>query len=140
FIASCGSVRVETEFADRERFPRVVADAGCLEQVFTNLVLNAALAMKDEGTGTILIRTASSGDEISVEVADTGCGMPEENIDRILEPFSATRPGDEGTGLGLFVCREIVHDHGGTITVRSSPGQGTTFRVSFPVAAEEKSA
>jgi two-component system NtrC family sensor kinase len=70
---------------------------------------------------------------VRVEIADTGRGIPPEVLARIFEPFFTTKPSGEGTGLGLSLCRGIVEDHGGTITVESVPGRGTTFGIELPI-------
>jgi signal transduction histidine kinase len=139
FVSSCGAIRVEKSFANPGTFPAVHGDAGCLEQVFTNLVINAALAMKERGRGTIAIATETLEDGVAVEVRDDGVGIPEENLEKIFQPFFTTRDESEGTGLGLFVCRDIVHDHGGTIEARSTPGQGSVFRVTLPLGTDDGS-
>lgn len=136
FVSGCGAIRVEKRYADPEKFPSVVADAGCLEQVFTNLVINAALALKERGRGTIAISTSVVADGVLVEISDDGVGIPEENLDKIFQPFFTTRSESEGTGLGLFVCRDIVHEHGGQIEARSKPGEGSSFRITLPLQGE----
>ena len=79
-------------------------------------------------------RGASAPDRVTVDVRDTGCGIPAENLERIFEPFFTTKPVGEGTGLGLAVCLNIIESLGGTITVDSQPGQGTTFHLTLPMA------
>ncbi len=137
FVSSCGGIRVIREFSDPETFPQIVADTGCLEQVFTNLVINAALALKDRGRGTITVRTEALADGVAIEIEDDGVGIPSENVEKIFEPFFTTRSESDGTGLGLFVCRDIVHDHGGTVTVRSKPGEGSRFRIALPFGSKK---
>jgi two-component system, NtrC family, sensor kinase len=68
-----------------------------------------------------------------VEVSDTGCGIPAENLERIFRPFFTTKAAGVGSGLGLSVCQRIITMHGGDITVESQPGRGTTFRIALPV-------
>ena len=102
-----------------------------LNQVFMNLLVNAAHAM--ESQGEIRVRTWAEGGSIYVEVADTGCGIPEENLSRIFEPFFTTKEVGKGTGLGLSIAYDIVKKHGGEISVESTMGEGTTFRVRIPV-------
>jgi signal transduction histidine kinase len=98
-----------------------------------NLVLNAIGAM--QGGGTLTLRTRVRGGEASVEVQDTGTGIPEEIRDRVFDPFFTTREDGEGTGLGLAVSHSIVAAHRGTIEVESKVGRGTTFRVRFAAMA-----
>ncbi|HEV8397110.1 MAG TPA: ATP-binding protein, partial [Vicinamibacterales bacterium] len=81
-----------------------------------------------------------AGGRVRVEIADTGRGIPPEILSRIFEPFFTTKPAGEGTGLGLSLCRSIVEEHGGTITVESVPGRGTTFGVELPVVTPPSTA
>jgi signal transduction histidine kinase len=108
----------------------VRADAHRIEQVFVNLVLNAIAAMPSGGR--LEIRHVDDGSSLTIAVADTGEGIPEANIERIFEPFFTTKGTGKGTGLGLAVCRKIVEQHGGKISVSSRPGEGATFFVSLP--------
>jgi signal transduction histidine kinase len=101
-----------------------------LNQVFMNLLVNAAHAI--EGQGTITVRTGTDADCLWVEVADTGSGIAPDNLKRIFEPFFTTKPVGKGTGLGLSLSYSIVQKHGGRIEVESEPGRGTTFRVILP--------
>lgn len=103
-----------------------------LNQVVMNLVLNAAHAMGPE-RGRLAIRTGTEGDSVWLEVADTGCGIPPENLSRIFDPFFTTKPIGKGTGLGLSLSYGIVQKHRGRIDVHSEVGKGTTFRVVLPV-------
>ena len=117
------------------RLPAVAADGNHLKQIFINLIMNALQAM--ETGGTLLVRASMlDGDTVEVEIADTGAGIPAEAAEKIFEPFFTTKKPGEGTGLGLFITRKIVELYGGTIKVRSLPGQGTTFFVRLPVSPE----
>jgi len=109
---------------------RVFGNAGKLQQVFTNLILNARDAMISGGTIT-LETIANGGSEVLVSVADTGEGIPPENLGRIFDPFFTTKGVGNGTGLGLAVTYGIVQEHGGTIEAQSD-GKGSTFSLSFP--------
>ncbi len=108
-----------------------------LNQVFMNLLVNAAQAIASNGV--ITIRTGSSGDEVWVEVEDTGKGIPAENLSRIFDPFFTTKAIGEGTGLGLALSYGIVQKHNGRIEVKSEVGKGTTFRIWVPKRHVEKS-
>ncbi len=111
-----------------------------MQQVFMNLVNNALDALGPRG-GTVEITSRLEGDRIVVDVADTGQGIPEEILGRIFEPFFTTKPVGKGTGLGLAICYGIIDRLGGRISVKSRPGEGTTFRVEIPAgeaAAGEK--
>ena len=114
--------------------PETVGSAEQLIQVLMALMLNALDAM--EQGGHLIVRTGRSparGDEIVVEVEDTGMGIPRAEQTKIFEPFYTTKPPGRGTGLGLSICYGIVADHGGRIEVDSLPGCGATFRVYLPV-------
>jgi PAS domain S-box-containing protein len=125
------SARITRRYAD---VPAVLGNGARLEQVFLNLVVNAAQAMPEDETANheIRIELASDGETVRVEVADNGIGMPPHVLDRIFDPFFTTKPPGVGTGLGLPICRSIIRAHGGELEVRSAPGQGSTFTVSLP--------
>jgi two-component system NtrC family sensor kinase len=110
----------------------IFGDADQLRQVFTNLINNAVQAMAANGTLTLATHGADTTDTCSIEISDTGCGIPPEHLERLFTPFFSTK--SNGSGLGLAVSYGIVKDHGGEITVQSSPGNGSTFRVSLPAA------
>ena len=112
--------------------PAIVCSPSQINQVFLNLVTNAAQAM--EGTqGTITLTSQAEGDGVLVEVADTGKGIPPENLQKIFDPFFSTKEIGKGTGLGLSISYKIVQQHGGRITVDSVVGTGTTFKVWLPL-------
>ena len=117
--------------------PMVVGNGGKLQQVFTNLILNARDAMFGGGTITLSTSTGPTGDVI-VEVADTGEGIPQENLSKVFDPFFTTKGVGNGTGLGLAVTYGIVQEHGGTIEVKSADGLGATFTITFPAAAKRR--
>jgi two-component system NtrC family sensor kinase len=121
-------VEVRLELDGHE--PVVLADHFQMEQLFLNLVLNAAQAMRKGGTLTL--RTRRRGGNIVAEVIDTGEGIPADVRDRIFDPFFTTRGVGQGTGLGLAVSYSIVSAHGGAIEVESTVGVGSTFRVVLP--------
>lgn len=120
---------------DYQDIPEIHCLPGQLNQVFMNLLVNAGHAI--EANGEVRIRTRQEGDWISVEISDTGCGMPQEVISRIFDPFFTTKPMGKGTGLGLSISYGIVKKHGGRIEVKSKVGEGTTFRVVLPVAGPD---
>lgn len=111
--------------------PQVQCRPSQLNQVFMNMLLNAAQAI--QGRGTISIRTGVEGDDAWVEIADTGNGIKPEHLSRIFDPFFTTKAVGEGTGLGLSVSYGIVKEHGGRIDVQSEVGRGTVFRVWIPI-------
>jgi two-component system NtrC family sensor kinase len=115
--------------------PEFSADPNQLEQVFINMLLNASHAMPNGGTLRITTEMASDGKCLQVKIADTGCGIPEENMAKIFDPFFTTRQNG-GTGLGLSVSYGIVNNHGGIIEVESAIGVGTTFTIRLPADTE----
>jgi len=119
--------------------PPIDAFAAQLNQVWTNLLVNAAQAVEKSG-GTVQIKTYCSGDDAVVEIIDDGVGMTPEVIGRIFDPFFTTKAVGEGTGLGLSISFGIVERHGGRIEVESRPGEGSTFRVRLPQNADPKRA
>lgn len=128
------NIRVSKKFFPGLPVPDI--DIVQLQQVFINIILNAAEAM--DGQGDLTISTAQSEDNKLIEITfvDTGCGIPLENLDRIFEPFFTTKKVGQGTGLGLAICYGIVQRHGGTIEVKSENGKGTAFTVKIPVKKE----
>jgi len=116
--------------------PRAMMDSGQIQQVFTNIILNAAEAMAGEGELTITSRVTADGNWIEIEITDTGCGVPRENLEKIFDPFFTTKEVGRGTGLGLAVSYGIIARHKGTIEVKSEPGEGTTFIVRLPLGME----
>ncbi len=105
------------------------ANASEMQQMLLNLLINAEQALTGAGRRVITIRTSAAEDRVTLEVADTGPGIPLEIQERIFDPFFTTKPQGSGTGLGLSICYGIVHDHGGRISVHSVPGHGATFTV-----------
>ena len=123
---------VEQQFGD---LPLVMCAPAQINQVFLNLLVNALQAIEatSKGGGRIEIRTRAAGDEVIVEVADDGRGIPAELLPLIFDPFFTTKAVGEGTGLGLSISHGIVSDHGGRIEVENTPGQGSRFRVILPI-------
>lgn len=114
----------------------VDADAGRLGQVVLNLLVNAAQAVPEGGKDNhIRLSARREADEVVIEVEDNGPGIEAEAMSRIFDPFYTTKPVGLGTGLGLSVCKGIVTALGGTIDVRTAPGQGACFRVALPLSA-----
>jgi signal transduction histidine kinase len=113
--------------------PEAYANAGKLQQVFTNLILNARDAIPDGGRIVVATETADDGSLVA-EISDTGIGIAPENVAKIYDPFFTTKGVGQGTGLGLAVSYGIVQEHAGHMAVDSTPGQGTTFRITLPTA------
>jgi signal transduction histidine kinase len=129
-----------------EQVPDVIADAAQLQQVVTNLVVNAVQATPESGVVQIHLRTANESPRdselgvsravrpyVCIVVSDRGTGMNEQTLERIFEPFFTTKDIGEGTGLGLAVAYGIVQEHGGFITVESKLAEGSRFEVYLPV-------
>ena len=128
-----GHVEVEKSYA--EDLPMISGYPGDLNQVWTNLITNAIQAM-DEGNPRLTIDVSSTEDgNVAVCIADNGCGIPEENLDKIFEPAFTTKAGrvEFGLGLGLQIVKDIVVRHKGSIEVESEPGR-TCFKVILPSA------
>lgn len=111
--------------------PTITCNPSQLNQVFLNLITNAAQAIPEKGE--IAVRTRRAGEQVVVEVSDNGAGIPEHILPHIFDTYFTTKPKGEGTGLGLAIARDIVHNHGGNIAVTSSAGQGTHFTVTLPI-------
>ncbi len=122
---------ISVELADADPSPRVYASRQRIEQIFVNLILNGADAIKAPGTISIKI-AAVPKDRVEVTVLDTGTGISPEILGRIFEPYFTTK-GDDGTGLGLSIVRDLVEGYGGKLTCASTLGEGTTFRLELPI-------
>lgn len=125
------SVEIIKDYTDG--IATITGSGGKLQQVFTNLILNARDAMS--AGGSITLRTyAEGGRRVIIEVIDTGDGIPAENLKKVFDPFFTTKGVGNGTGLGLAVSYGIVQEHAGSIEAQSENGNGTTFRLTFPVS------
>ena len=122
-------IEVETRFA--ENLPEVNGDPSRLEEVFLNLFINAADAMKGKG-GRLRITTSATADRVRVTITDTGKGIDQAHLPHIFEPFFTTKDPGQGTGLGLSIAYGVIKRHNGFIDAESAPGKGTTFIVSLP--------
>jgi len=116
--------------------PKVMMDGSQIQQVFTNIILNAAEAIDGEGELTVVTRIEHDGEFIEIIFKDTGCGIPDEAIEKVFDPFFTTKEVGRGTGLGLAVSYGIIGRHKGSIHVKSKPGKGTTFIVRLPLKVE----
>ena len=123
-------VRIET---DLRPLPSLLCHPAKINQVVMNVVLNAIEASSPERVVTV--RSSSADGQVRIEVADRGSGIDPSIVARIFDPFFTTKPIGQGTGLGLSISYGIVHEHGGSIEVKSEPGQGSTFTIFLPVAA-----
>ena len=121
-------IEIEKSYGD---VPRVNCYPGQLNQVFMNLIVNAIQAI--DGEGSIRIETRRESDEVIVRIADTGVGIPENDIARVFDPGFTTKGVGVGTGLGLSICYRIVQNHGGRLTVESEEGKGSVFTIAIPL-------
>jgi signal transduction histidine kinase len=132
-------VKVETKFHGRPQAPVI---RGQIEQILLNLIINARQAMPRGGRLAIDVRENPGTQMAEVRIADTGAGIPPDQLRLIFEPFYTTKEPDEhghgGTGLGLSVCRQIIEQHQGRIRVESVVGKGSTFTVKLPLKFEER--
>ena len=117
-----------------ERLPEVPLSRDDLATILSNLIGNAAQAMPD-GKGRIAVAAHQEGGRVRLEVSDTGCGISPENLAKVCDPFFTTKPPGKGTGLGLSLVRQLVTGAAGSLTVESTVGQGTTFRLLLPAMA-----
>jgi two-component system NtrC family sensor kinase len=130
------NIKIVTVFDDY--LSKVRADSSQLQQVFLNMIMNAADAIEGKGTITMTTRNIrdNSGDWVEIEFRDTGPGIDDENLAKIFEPFFTTKPVGKGTGLGLAVSHGIIHEHGGSISVKTKQGEGTSFFIKLPAYKE----
>lgn len=133
------SAQIETRLGE---LPLVPCNVGELNQVFLNLIVNAAHAIAESGksadTGRITIATATAAGHVEISIADNGCGIPPEHLDKIFDPFFTTKPVGKGTGQGLAIARSIIAEkHGGHIDVHSVVGEGTRFLLRLPIAGRQ---
>lgn len=131
---------IETSLQEGAGMPRVFADQDSLRSVFTNLLLNSLEAMESAGDGAggsvRITLAAESTNRVRIEVKDTGRGIAPEDIAKVFEPYYSTK--ETGTGLGLAIVKKAIDDHGGSISVSSKEGSGTTFTILLPVEPEGK--
>jgi two-component system NtrC family sensor kinase len=118
-----------------QNIPDIFVDPWQLEQVFINIILNAGQSMHEPGSIRITTGTTADKRFAFAEIADSGCGIPKETLNRIFDPFFTTKE-DGGTGLGLSVSYGIINNHGGEINVASEVGVGTTISIKLPLSAE----
>lgn len=128
---SASGIIVNKDYAE---IPAISAEPNQIQQVVLNLLKNAhdAIVETGRGEGRVDISVYSKDKSVVLEISDTGIGIPEENINRIFEPFFTTKPVGKGTGLGLSITYGIIKAHDGNISVRSKPGEGTTFIIELP--------
>jgi signal transduction histidine kinase len=103
-----------------------------------NLLINACQAIKQHGQ--VFVSTRQNGDDVVVEIRDTGAGIPREDLARIFDPGFTTKGSGVGVGLGLAIVHRIIEEHRGSIRVQSEPGQGSTFTMRLPVSLQRSAA
>lgn len=123
----CG---IETKIVQDGPLPPVVADREALRSVFTNLVINAVEAINGAGGSISITLSNTAANSVKVEISDSGGGIAADDISKIFEPYFSTK--ETGTGLGLAIVKKAIDDHGGTISVTSKEGSGTTFTIILP--------
>jgi signal transduction histidine kinase len=123
--------KLEKHYGD---IPQLLCYPRQLNQVFMNLLVNAAQAIPEQGR--IEIHTGVSDDRARIVISDNGCGIPPESVTKIFDPFYTTKPVGKGTGLGLHLVYSIISKHNGTISVDSTVGKGTAFNIEIPIAAQ----
>ena len=124
------NIKINKEF--KTGIPMLYIDADQIQQVFMNILLNAADAMTENG-GTLTIQTDLKDGMAKVSFTDTGCGIPKEHLSKLFDPFFTTKQTGKGTGLGLAISYGIIQSHSGDIEVESEVGKGSTFRVKLPI-------
>jgi signal transduction histidine kinase len=122
-------IRIEKNYEECDLILK--GNDGQLHQLFTNIISNAIQSI--DNNGVISIKTKKNTNNISVYITDTGCGIKEENISKILDPFFTTKEQGEGTGLGLSIAYNIIKDHNGTIEFESEVNKGTTVKITFSI-------
>ncbi|HBA61464.1 MAG TPA: hypothetical protein DCZ92_11745, partial [Elusimicrobia bacterium] len=120
-----------------EGLPPVMGDAGQLQQVFLNIIMNALHAMEGKKRAELKILASETEGRILLRFEDNGCGIPPENLSKIFDPFFTTKPAGKGTGLGLSISYGIIQENKGTIRAENLPGQGAAFVISLPVCEEK---
>lgn len=128
--AEMGNIRLETAY--EPTIPRLPCDYKRLQQALMNIFWNGIEAMPHGGVLKVTVRHDGKNGRIETEIRDTGSGIPAENLSKIFEPFFTTKAESKGVGLGLSVSYGIIRQHGGTIEVKSRPGEGTSFTICLP--------
>ncbi len=130
------NIQITTEF--EKDLPMIIVDPSQMQQVFINMIINAAEAMEEGGELTLKTHFDPIKEFIEIEITDTGHGIPDEDMEKLFDPFFTTKEVGHGTGLGLAISYGIIKEHQGTISVESEVGQGTTFHISLPMTVLEE--
>jgi two-component system NtrC family sensor kinase len=128
--AGLDEIKIHTEYA--AELPFLSCDFKRLQQAFVNILWNAIEAMPEGGTLTVTSNFDREKDRIEIQVADTGVGIPEDDVERVFEPFFSSKADGKGVGLGLSVAYGIIRQHQGEIYIHSKEGEGTRFSIQFP--------
>ena len=128
---------IETRVEEEGAVPQVMADREALRSVLTNLIINSLQAIDGQG-GSVVVKLSgeASSPRARVEVSDSGRGIAPEDISKVFEPYYSTK--ETGTGLGLAIVKKAIDDHGGTISVTSLQGKGTTFTITLPLQCKNE--
>jgi signal transduction histidine kinase len=118
--------------------PMILGNQHEIEQVFVNLIANAAHAMSHKSSGQLILSTQVIDNKINVDIKDNGIGIPDNVMENIWDPFFTTKPEEKGTGLGLSICKEIIDRHNGHIQAESIPDEGSCFTISLPIYNDTK--
>ncbi len=121
-----------------ECIPEIWMRVNSIQQVFLNIIANALDALKESKNKEISIDMHREGEFVHVAVADSGPGIPSENLQKIFDRFFTTKRPGQGTGLGLSICQSVVDLHKGRITCESKPGRGAKFVIELPIKKEKK--
>jgi two-component system NtrC family sensor kinase len=124
------NIRITKDF--EEDLPMVEVDPSQMQQVFMNMIINAAEAMDESGYLELVTRFDPEEEVLAIEITDTGQGISEENVEKLFDPFFTTKEVGHGTGLGLAISYGIIKEHEGTISVDTAVDQGTTFLIQLP--------
>jgi len=139
FEVQTNETGVDARVTTKGLVPEVTADPDSLHSALTNLIINGLQAM--DGTGgriEVALSSQDDGQRVCIEVTDSGRGIAADDISKVFEPYYSTK--ETGTGLGLAIVKKAVEDHHGTVTVKSKPGEGTTFTIMLPVSLSEPGA
>ena len=128
---SFGNKEITIKKSLDKKLPVIKADKAQIEEVISNLVINAVQAFANKGEVTV--KTRLNETHINLEISDNGPGIPKENLEKIFQPFYSSKGYGKGTGLGLSIVKRIVNEHGGSVKVRSSAGKGSVFTISLPL-------
>ncbi len=128
---SVGKKEITFKRSFDKEIPDIMADKAQIEEVISNIVINAIQAFSENGE--ISLKTASLNKGVTIEISDNGSGIPKENIEKIFRPFFSSKGYGKGTGLGLSIAKRIITEHGGSIKVRSQNGKGTSFTINLPL-------